>query len=68
MTCAPDGITERELREAFNRSGLWRRGWNYQRAITTAIVARCLRNTALALRHSVEQQTGKPTPVQRALI
>lgn len=61
-------ITERELRAAFQRSGLWRRGWTYSRAITTALVARCLRNTALALRRSIEQQTGKPAPRQRALI
>ena len=59
-------ITERELRDAFKRSGLWRDGWTYARAITTEIVLRGLRNTALAIR-TRQQQHGKPAPIQRAL-
>ncbi len=68
MPASDPDITETDLRAAFQRCGLWRRGWNYRRAITTEIVARCLRNTALAMRRSSEQLTGKPAPRQRALI
>ena len=60
-------ITENELREAFNRSGLWRRGWNFQRAIATELVARSMRNAAIAA-HKEQQKDGKPAPMQRALI
>lgn len=60
-------ITEPELREAFKRSGLWRDGWNYQRAITTELVARCLRFSVIATRRSAEKN-GKPAPMQQALI
>ena len=59
-------ITERELRDAFKRSGLWRDGWNYRRAIATEIVLRGLRNTVIAIR-TRQQQHGKPAPIQRAL-
>jgi hypothetical protein len=64
VTTAQD-ITTRELREAFKRSGLWRDGWTYARAIATACVLRGLTNTALAMR---KRHTGNPAPMQRALI
>lgn len=66
MLSASD-LTERELREAFRRSGLWRDGWTYARAIGTACVLRGLQNTAAALR-ARQQQNGNPAPMQRALI
>lgn len=59
-------LTERELREAFRRSGLWRDGWTYAKAIGTACVLRGLQNTAAAIRS--RQQNGNPAPMQRALI
>lgn len=68
MRPAAADITERELREAFNRSGLWRRGWTYQRAIACATVLRGLMNTADAMRRRTERNTGKPAPLQQALI
>lgn len=67
MICAHDTITEPELREAFKLSGLWREGWNYQRAITTALVAWSLRNHVIAARRRAEKN-GKPVPIQQALI
>lgn len=63
-----DTITETELRAAFNRSGLWRRGWNYARAIRTESVLRGLCNQAKAVRQRLERQTGTPAPIQRALL
>lgn len=65
MTADVTSITEHELREAFRRSGLWRDGWTYARAIATAIVLRGMRNTAIAIRI---RQHGSPAPIQRALI
>ncbi len=59
-----DNITERELREAFKASGLWRDGWNYHRAITTALVLRGMQNTVIAIR----KKHGNPAPIQQALI
>lgn len=67
MATTNENITERELREAFKRSGLWRCGWNFHRAITTALVAWSLRNNAIASRRSAEKN-GKPVPMQQALI
>lgn len=60
--------TEQELRRAFHRSGLWRDGWTYQRAITTLEVCIGLHATVLAMRARHHQQPGKPAPLQRALI
>ena len=59
-----DNITEREMREAFQRSGLWRDGWNYQRAIDTDIVLRGLRMIVAAMQR--KEHNGKPAPRQRA--
>lgn len=63
----PDaGCTERELRDAFKRSGLWRSGWTFARAVQTSAVYIGLRATVRALR-TRQQQHGKPAPIQRAL-
>lgn len=64
MTPQDAQITERELREAFKTSGLWRWGWNYSRAITTENVLRGLQNTVIAIR----KKHGNPAPIQQALI
>jgi hypothetical protein len=61
-------ITEQELREAFRRSGLWRRGYDFKRAIETSSVLISLRGFVRARRDKEQQQDGKPAPMQRALI
>lgn len=74
MTCAPD-ITERELRQAFRLSGLWRDGWTFAKAIHTGAVYIGLCATVTALRGKAcpeqrrmeQQQHGKPAPLQRAI-
>ncbi len=65
---AADPITNTELREAFRRSGLWRDGWTFQRAIENNCVYLAMRATVRAIRAKEEQQHGKPAPMQRALI
>lgn len=58
MTTEP---TTAELKEAFNRSGLWRRGKTYQHAISAPAVLRSLINDVLAHRKK------QPTPLQPQL-
>jgi len=58
---------ERELRAAFQRSGLWRRGWSYHRAITTGLVRLGLSLDAIAHR-AQQKKIGRPVPEQQALI
>jgi hypothetical protein len=67
MAQVDDNFTESELREAFQRSGLWRRGWTFQRAIETNAVLTGMVNTVRAIRNTA-QQNGKPAPRQQALI
>ena len=62
-----DDISERELRDAFNRSGLWRRGWTYAKAIDTPCIITSLCATVRAW-HREQQKHGKPAPIQRVLI
>lgn len=66
---APDNacITETELREAFKLSGLWRFGWNFKRAITTSNVLWGLKGIVRDQRKQLER-TGRPAPIQQALI
>lgn len=64
---APCDITERELRQAFNLSGLWRDGWTFAKAVHTGAVYIALRATVKALRGKEQQQHGKPAPIQRAI-
>jgi len=59
--------TAAELRRAFQRSGLWRRGWNYQRAITTPLILKTLEAQARAARLIAERQQPPP-PDQLGLI
>jgi len=42
--------TTDELKAAFKRSGLWRDGWSYYKAITTGTVRWSLERSALATR------------------
>lgn len=60
-------ITERELRQAYRISGLWRDGWTFAKAVQTGAVYIALRATARALRGKEQQQHGKPAPIQRAI-
>ena len=56
-----------ELRDAFRRSGLWRLGWTFQRAITTPAIGTAIRCAASAFRKRAERE-GRPMPIQEALI
>lgn len=59
---AGDDPTARELHAAYHRTGLWRLGWSYQRAIGAELIVRCLRRIALASRRR------EPGPSQPRLI
>jgi hypothetical protein len=56
-----------ELRDTFRRSGLWRMGWTFQRAIATPAIGTAIRCAASAARKRAERE-GRPMPVQEALI
>lgn len=60
-------ISDRELREAYQRSGLWRRGWTFWRAINAPVVRAGLIADVRAM-HKKLQKNGTPAPMQRALI
>jgi len=62
-----ENYTERELREAYKQSGLWRSGWSFQRATTTDAVLRGMKIFVKDMRKRFEQQHGKPAPMQRAI-
>lgn len=63
----PDAeTTTAELREAFKRSQLWRRGFSFIQAVNIPLVARSLRMQAIAHRKE-HQRYGKPAPIQQAL-
>lgn len=55
MTADNASITGQELREAFQRSGLWRRGWTYERAKQAEAVLLSLVATVRA-RHRSQQR------------
>lgn len=46
----PTTATDAELRCAFRRSGLWRLGWEYSRAIAAPLVRWALERSAIAHR------------------
>lgn len=60
-------ITERELRDAYRRAGLWRRGWTFVRAIRADAVSVTLLAAARAARRRIERE-HKPTQRQPQLI
>ena len=59
--------TEADLRDAFRRGRLWGLGWTFQKAMAVPYVAQALANQVRAERARIEQQQGKPAPVQPAL-
>lgn len=59
--------TTAELRAAFRRGRLWWLGWSYEKALSVPYVAQALANQVRAERVRIEQQQGKPAPMQPAL-
>ena len=59
--------TAAELHAAYRRARLWAQGWTYAKAIGVPCVAQSLANLVRAERARIEQQQGKPAPVQPAL-
>lgn len=62
-----DPITERELRDAYKRAGLWRTGMTFERAIAVPPIRTSLTCSVRAQRHRAEQ-AGQPLPAQLGLI
>lgn len=60
-------ITERELRAAYKRSGLWRLGVTYERAIDVPAIRTALNCSIKAARRRAEQ-AGRRIPAQLGLI
>lgn len=58
--------TEQDLKAAYKRSGLWRLGMTYQRAISLPPVLTAL-TCSVAAHHKKAAQTGKPLPHDRAI-
>jgi len=63
----PEHITDRELRDAYKRAGLWRIGMTFERAITVPAIHTALSCSVRAQRHRAEQ-AGQPLPAQLGLI
>ena len=63
----PQPPNERDLRAAFKRSGLWRRGWTYARAIQDNAVRIGLQCTVLAA-HRAQEQRGEKNATQLNLV
>jgi hypothetical protein len=60
--------TTAELKASFERCGLWRHGWTYDKAMAIECVRKSITSAAIAHRRKVERKQGKPLPVQPALI
>lgn len=60
-------ITERDLKDAYKRSGLWRIGMSYERAIAVPPIRTSLTCSVRAQRHRAEQ-SGQQLPAQLGLI
>lgn len=60
-------ICDHELREAYQRSGLWRRGWTYERAKSEPVVRAGLIADVRAM-HKKLQKNGTPAPMQQNLL
>jgi len=56
-----------ELKSAFQRTGLWRIGWTYERAIKCKATRIGLEAIVRAERRALEKK-GQPAPVQPELI
>lgn len=66
MACTAP-ITERELRDAYKRAGLWRLGITFERAVTVPAIRTALNCSVKAARRRAEQ-AGHPMPAQLGLI
>ena len=60
-------ITDRELRDAYKRAGLWRLGMTFERAITVPAIHTAMSCSARAARRRAEK-AGQPAPAQLCLI
>lgn len=60
-------VTERELRDAYKRAGLWRTGMTFERAVTVPAIHTALSCSARAARRRAEK-AGQPAPAQLCLI
>ena len=60
-------ITDRELRDAYKRAGLWCIGMTFERAITVPAIHTALSCSARAARRRAEK-AGQPAPAQLCLI
>ena len=59
--------TTDELRAAWQRAGLWRTGWSFERANNTAVIRQCLISAVKRTRRMAER-SGQPHPTQPSLI
>lgn len=60
-------ITDRELRDAYKRAGLWRIGMTFERAITVPAIHTAMSCSARAARRRADK-AGQPVPAQLCLI
>ena len=60
-------ITERELRDAYKRAGLWHIGMTFERAVTVPAIYTAMSCSARAARRRAEK-AGQPAPAQLCLI
>lgn len=56
-----------ELKAAFQRTGLWRMGWSFERAMKCKATCIGLKAIVRAERRALEKK-GQPAPVQPGLI
>ena len=66
MACTAP-ITERELRDAYKRAGLWRLGMTFERAATVPAIHTAMSCSAMAA-HRRADKAGQPAPAQLCLI
>ena len=60
-------VTERELRDAYKRAGLWRTGLTFERAIGVPAILTAMSCSARAARRRAEK-AGQQVPAQLCLI
>ena len=60
-------VTDRDLRDAYKRSGLWRIGMSYDRAIGVPAILTAMSCSARAARRRAEK-AGQQVPAQLCLI
>ena len=59
--------TAADLRDAYDRSGLWRQGWSYEQAIKDPLILKALETQARATRRLAERRQ-QPQPEQLGLV